>query len=252
VRFVTERLLDDGPQLMPAYTTTGGRVADQRSLCLRGYPSGTDVVGNWVNRQFQHDAFGESLLLAAAARHDHIDADAWRAAEITVAAIERRWREPDAAIWELEADHWTHSCLICAAGSRAIAACQPTPPAAAGLALDDAIVAETAAAAVHPQGRWQRSPTDDRIDAALLLPAICEGRAPEDPRSLATLAAVQRELTAGAYSYRYRPHARPLGKAEGAFLLCGFCRPWPGHNKETTCGRPAGVGATAPPVARPV
>lgn len=223
VRFVSERLLDDGPDLVPAYTTAGGRVPDQRRLGLPGYPGGTDVVGNWVNRQFQLDAFGESLLLlAAAAAHDHIDADDWRAAHTAVEAIEQRWREPDAGIWEIEPDTWTHSRLICAAGLRAIAAQQPSERGFEWLALADAIVAETAATAVHPEGRWQRSPTDERVDAALLLPAIREGIAPDDPRSIATLRAVERDLTEDGYCYRYRPDDRPLGQAEGAFVLCGF------------------------------
>ena len=125
VRFVCERLLEDGPKMVPAYTVTGGAVPDQRTLGLPGYPGGTDVVGNWVNQQFQLDAFGESLLLfAAASGHDHLDADGWRAAETAIAAIEQRWQEPDAGIWELEPDNWTHSRLICAAGLRAIAARQ--------------------------------------------------------------------------------------------------------------------------------
>ena len=41
VSFVSARLLDDGPKLTPAYTTGGGRVPDQRSLHLPGYPGGT-------------------------------------------------------------------------------------------------------------------------------------------------------------------------------------------------------------------
>jgi GH15 family glucan-1,4-alpha-glucosidase len=223
VRFVRERLLEDGPKMVPAYTVTGGAVPDQRTLGLPGYPGGTDVVGNWVNQQFQLDAFGESLLLfAAASGHDHLDADGWRAAETAIAAIEQRWQEPDAGIWELEPDNWTHSRLICAAGLRAIAARQPSEKGAQWVALADAIVAETAAQAVHPDGRWQRSPGDPRVDAALLLPAIRGGIPADDPRTLATLAAVERELTQDGYCYRYRPDERPLGEAEGAFLLCGF------------------------------
>ena len=88
VRFVTDRMLADGPQLKPAYTVNGGPVPDERPLDLPGYPGGSDKVGNWVNRQFQLDIFGESLLLfAAAARHDRLDRDHWRAAEVAVAAI---------------------------------------------------------------------------------------------------------------------------------------------------------------------
>ena len=226
VRFVTERLLDDGPQLKPAYTITGGPVPDQRRLELPGYPGGSDIVGNWVNRQFQLDAFGESLLLfAAAADHDHLDGDGWRAAEAAVEAIEQRWREvdTDAGIWEIEPDAWTHSRLICAAGLRQIARRSPgAEQAAQWVSLADAIVSDTAARALHPSGRWQRSPGDPRVDAALLLPAIRGGVAAADPRSIATMRAVVAELTQDGYCYRYRPDERPLGESEGAFLLCGF------------------------------
>lgn len=119
VRFVCERLLEDGPRLRPAYTVAGDDVPDQRDLDLAGYPGGSAVVGNWVNRQFQLDAFGEALLLfAAAARHDHLGAEGWRAIEVAADAIAERWREYDAGIWELEPAEWTHSRLICAAGLR--------------------------------------------------------------------------------------------------------------------------------------
>ena len=223
VAFVAARLLEDGPRLVPAYTTAGGPVPDERRLGLGGYPGGTDIVGNWVNRQFQLDAFGEALLLfAAAAEHDRLDADGWRAVEQAIAAIRSHWREPDAGIWEIDPDNWTHSRLICCAGLRAIAVRQPTERAAPWLALADAIMAETAATGLHPSGRWQRSPTDERIDAALLVPAIRGGVPADDPRTLATLHAVESELTDDGYCYRFRPDTRPLGEAEGAFLLCGF------------------------------
>ena len=226
VRFVSERLLGDGPDLKPAYTTTGESVPDEHQLELPGYPGGTDIAGNWVNQQFQLDAFGEALLLlASAAGHDHLDADGWRAAEIAVEAIEQRWQEPDsdAGIWEIEPDAWTHSRLICAAGLRQIAQRGPGgEQAARWVSLADRIVSDTAAHALHHSGRWQRSPSDPRPDAALLLGAIRGAIPPSDPRSIATLHAVDSELTQDGYCYRYRPDERPLGESEGAFLLCGF------------------------------
>jgi GH15 family glucan-1,4-alpha-glucosidase len=223
VRFVSERLLSDGARLRPAYTITGEPVPDQRSLSLAGYPGGTDIVGNWVNRQFQLDVFGESLLLfAGAATYDHLGTDGWRAVETAIDAIEQRWREADAGIWELQPDAWTHSRLICAAGLHAIAGHRATDKGARWAALADKIVADTAARAVHPSGRWQRSPTDPRVDAALLLAAIRGAIPAEDPRSTATLAAVESCLTQDGYCYRYRPDERQLGASEGAFLLCGF------------------------------
>ncbi|HEX6761289.1 MAG TPA: glycoside hydrolase family 15 protein [Gaiellaceae bacterium] len=225
VGFVGAALREHGARLRPVYTVAGEPVPDERELDLPGYPGADKVlVGNRAKDQFQLDAFGEALLLfAAAAGHDRLETGAWRAAEIAADAIAERWREPDAGIWEIEPDEWTHGRLICAAGLRAISGCAPGgEKAAAWLALADAIVADTAAHCVHPSGRWQRSARDPRPDASLLLPAIRGAVPPDDPRSLATLRAVTDELTEDGYAYRYRPDDRPLGEAEGAFLLCGF------------------------------
>jgi hypothetical protein len=223
VRFVTARLLEDGPDLKPAYTASGGRVPDESDLGLPGYPGGTAKLGNWVNEQFQLDAFGETLLLlAAAATHDRLDLENWRAAEAAVQAITDRWQEPDAGIWELANDKWAHSRLICAAGLRAVALHAPAAQGAPWTSLADTIVADTARDCLHPSGRWQRSPTDGRVDAALLLPALRGAVLANDPRSLATVAAVRAELGREGYVYRFSQDARALGQAEGAFLLCGF------------------------------
>jgi GH15 family glucan-1,4-alpha-glucosidase len=199
-------------------------VPEQRTLDLPGYPGGGATVGNRAGDQFQLDIFGEALLLfAAAARHDRLEVDSWRAAELAAEAIETRWQEPDAGVWELDPDEYTHSRLICAAGLHAISACVKTVERAARwLALADTIIAATSARALHPSGRWQRSSTDPRPDASLLLPALRGAVPADDPRSLATLHAVENELTDDGYVYRFRPDERPLGEAEGAFLLCGF------------------------------
>jgi len=224
VRFTRDRLLDDGEHLTPAYTSSGDRIPAERPLELPGYPGGVNVVGNHVRDQFQLDVFGEALLLLAeAARRDRLDAETWHAAEIAAHAIESRWQEPDAGIWELGPDRWTVSRLLCAAGLRAIAAAGPAgEQSARWLALADTIVADTASHAVYRSGRWQRSPRDRRIDAALLLPALRGAVPADDPRSVATLEAVLEELSDDGYVYRFRPDSRPLGEAEGAFLLCGF------------------------------
>jgi GH15 family glucan-1,4-alpha-glucosidase len=224
VAFISARLHEDGPKLVPAYTADGGRVPDQRDLDLPGYPGGYDLVGNWVNKQFQLDALGESLLLlAAAGSHDRLDSGSRKAAEIAADAIARRWQEPDAGIWEIDNQAWTHSRLICAAGLRRAALhCTTEPQASDWSALADVIVADTAEHAMHPTGRWQRSPGDPGLDAALLMPAIRGAVPADDPRAAETLRAYLAELTQDGYAYRFRHDERPLGEAEGAFLLCGF------------------------------
>ena len=222
VGFVAERILADGPDLKPAYTVTGDPVPDEQSLTLPGYPGASVKTGNWVNGQFQLDAFGEALLLfAAAARHDRLDTTGWRAIESTVAAIESRWGDADAGIWELDDTRWAHSRLTCAAGLRAVAAVAPAAQAGQWSGFADTIIADTNADCLHPSGRWQRAADDPRVDAALLLPAIRGALPSADPRTRATLDAVRAELSSQGYVYRFR-HDRPLAEAEGAFLLCGF------------------------------
>jgi len=223
VSFVSARLLEHGDRLAPAYATNGAAVPDQRHLDLDGYPGGHDIIGNWVNQQFQLDAFGEALqLFAAAARADRVDADHWQAAEAAARAIERRWTEPDAGIWEVEQRAWTHSRLTAAGGLRAIAEVSPGSGRPEWIALADRITAETSATALHQGGRWQRAPDDPGLDAALLLPGMRGAVPSDDPRTTTTLGAYLAELTEEGYAYRYRHGERALGEVEGSFLLCGF------------------------------
>jgi GH15 family glucan-1,4-alpha-glucosidase len=223
VRFVSERLLADGPSLRPAYTVTGDLIPDERRLPLPGYPGGSDVVGNHVGKQFQLDAFGEALLLfAAAARHDALGPDGWRAARAAIDAIEQRWPDPDAGLWELDDRRWTHSRLSCVAGLRAIAAVAPEDLGGACGTQADALLAEVSLHGVHSSGRWRRAPDDDRVDAALLLGGLRGAVPADDPRSVATYRAAWAELDEEGYVYRFRHDNRPLGQAEGAFLVCGL------------------------------
>jgi GH15 family glucan-1,4-alpha-glucosidase len=224
VHFVTERLQADGTDLKPAYRTTGGAVPDETDLShLPGYPGGQVKVGNWANRQFQLDALGEALLLfATAAEADRLEHDSWMAAEIAGETIASRWQQPEAGIWELEDRWWTHSRLTCVAGLRRMAAAAGGSQAGRWTALAEAIAAETARICLHPSGRWQRAPDDDRVDAALLLPILRGAMPADDPRTTLTITAIEDELAQDGYLYRYRHDDRPLQEAEGAFSLCGF------------------------------
>lgn len=254
VKFVSERILADGPSLAPAYRVDGGPLPDQRRLKhLAGYPGGFDRVGNHVNKQFQLDAFGESLMLfAVAAGHDHLNLDHWHAAELAADAIERRWQDRDTGIWETEPRRWAHSRLACAAGLRDIAGHAPSEQASRWSALADALLADVSSDCLHPTGRWQRAADDTRVDAALLLASLRGAVPAADPRTLATLEAVERDLCLDGFAYRYRHGELPLEEAEGAFLLCGFfvalaehqqghteeARAWFERNR-SACGPPA-------------
>lgn len=214
VRFVTERVLSDGPKLRPAYTVTGDQVPDEHRLDLPGYPGARPRRGNHVNDQFQLDALGEILLLlSAAAREDRLDADARRALDLTIATIDERSEEPDAGIWELENRRWAHSRLICAAGLRAVGEHDRA----------EALVRSVDRDCLHPSGRWQRAPDDARVDASLLIPGIRGAVPAEDVRHVRTLRSVIEELADDGYVYRFQHDPGvALHREEGAFLLSGF------------------------------
>lgn len=221
--FVVARLLEDGPHLKPGYTTTGAPVPDERTLDLPGYPGGVDKAGNWITRQFQLDAFGDALqLLATAARADRLPTGGRRAIDVAVAAVDRRWQENEAGIWELDNRQWTHSRLTCVAGLRAVAQVAAGGGPGRTAVLADAILADTARRGLDAAGAWRRSPELPGVDAALVLPPVRGALPADDPRTLATLAAVRDRLTVEQYVYRFRHDQRDLGEAEGAFLLCGF------------------------------
>ncbi|HWF14910.1 MAG TPA: glycoside hydrolase family 15 protein [Acidimicrobiales bacterium] len=225
VRWVTARLLEDGPDVRPAHLSGGRAVPDPEHLGLPGYPGGSDVVGNRASRQFQLDPFGEALLIFALAdERDLLDADGWRAAEIALRAIEAKADRPEAGIWEIEPGrHWTHSRLICIAGLKAIAEQgAPLRWRTKALGLADHLLSRADATCLHPSGRWQRSPDDPRVDASLLLSEIRGALAPDDPRSVATRVALLDDLCDDDYLYRFAEPGLPLGQEEGAFLVCNF------------------------------
>ncbi|MBD8058171.1 glycoside hydrolase family 15 protein [Cellulomonas sp. JH27-2] len=218
VAFTVARVLEHGPDLSPGYCVDGSAIPHESTLGLPGYPGGRDVVGNWVRDQFQLDALGEVLqLFAAAHRLDRLDADGHRAVDVAIDVVGQRWTQPDAGIWELGDAWWTQSRLSAVAGLRAVAG---THRRADDLA--DAILSETDRRCLDPAGWWRRSPDHDGTDASLVLPPVRGALAADDPRTVATLAQVTRELARAGFVYRFRPDERPLGSAEGAFVLCGF------------------------------
>ena len=223
VALSTARVLEHGPNLAPAYRLDGRLPPREEHPELPGYPGGRVVTGNWVRGQFQLDMCGELLqLYAASARHDHLTSDDVRAAAQVVDLVEQRWDVPDAGVWELEDDWWTQSRLSCVAGLRTLAREAPACDATRSVALADVIMAETSRRALADDGSWRRAPGLSGVDASLVLPPVRGALSPNDPRSLATLRAVSRDLVQDGYVYRYVADDQPLGEAEGAFLMCGF------------------------------
>jgi hypothetical protein len=220
---IVAKVLEHGDRLAPAYRVNGSRLPDAVELPLPGYPGGRAVVGNHVNGQFQLDSLGEILqLLAASARHEHLSRDGYRAMELVTAVIRQRWREPDAGIWELDNEWWTQSRLAVVAGLRSAAAQVAMPVRLRYLLLADDVLGETERRCLRQDGAWQRSPRHRGTDASLVLEPVRGALPANDPRTVATLGAVTKELTQDGYAYRFRQGDAPLGRSEGAFLLCGF------------------------------
>ncbi|MFI6809085.1 glycoside hydrolase family 15 protein [Streptomyces luteogriseus] len=223
VRFVADRILEDGTALRPAYTVDGTPLPPERDLPYVGYPGGSDRTGNRAGRQFQLDVFGEALqLFAAAARHGALDTRAAEAASRAAEAVADRWMQPDAGLWELEDRWWTHSRLCCVVGLGDLSRELRTPASADWSRLADRILDATRSRCVHPDGYWQRADDDTGPEAALLLPLARGAVPPTDPSFSLTRTQVVRRLTEDGYVYRFRHGDEPLGDAEGAFLLCGF------------------------------
>ncbi|MER7756365.1 hypothetical protein [Kitasatospora sp. NPDC097643] len=76
-------------------------------------------------------------------------------------------------------------------------------------------MAHTSRHALHPSGRWQRSPGDPAPDLALLLPPVRGCPAADDPRTAATLRACRDQLADGHYVYRFRHDERPWPRRRG-------------------------------------
>ena len=222
-RFVSDRLLEDGPGLRPVYTVEGGVVPEEKTLEIPGYPGARPVtVGNRSGRQFQLDCFGEALLLfASAAGHDLLQGREFEAARKAAQAIEQRWNEEDAGVWEQQPRWWTHSRLICAAGLKALALALPSEEGARWTLLADSLLTQAGQRSLRDDGGWRRAEDDERVDASLLLAAIRGALPGHDPRSVCTLQAVQRQLVQDGFCWRFRS-GEQLGEGEGAFTLCGF------------------------------
>jgi GH15 family glucan-1,4-alpha-glucosidase len=234
--FTAAQVLTHGDKLAPAYRVDGATLPAETRVDIPGYPGGDDIVGNRVTGQFQVDVLGELLqLFAAAARHDRLDTDGLAAARTVTRLVEERWNQPDAGIWELDDAWWTHSRLACVGGLRAMAARLPRGEGARLDGLADTILAETSRRCLRPDGAWRRSPDHDGTDAALVLPPVRGALPATDPRTVATRRAVRTELARDGYLYRFAADDRPLGQAEGAFLLCGFTMALAAHHAgETT------------------
>ena len=202
----------------------------------RGYRGmGPVRVGNQAYEHFQHDVYGNIVLGASQAFHDHrlmrrADADDFAQLE---RIGEQAWllhERPDAGMWELRTRARVHtsSALMCwAACDRLMKIAH-----ALGLAGRAAFWAQRAdrirdkilrLAWNERRQAFAESFGGQDLDAGVLLMCEVGFIDPRDPRFVATVQALEQSLCDGPFMRRYEA-PDDFGRPETAFNVCSFWR----------------------------
>ncbi len=208
-----------------------GRLEEQQLDHLAGYLGSRPIrIGNEAYEQTQLDIYGELLdsIYLNNKYGDAISHDGWNHVRTLIEFVCERWRDPDAGIWEFRGEkrEYLHSRLMCwVAVDRALRLADKrslTAPFERWRAVRNEIHDDI----------WQGFWDDERghfiqakgqpvVDASLLMMPLVRFVSATDPRWLATLAAIERDLTDDGLVYRYHG-ADGLDGGEGAFTACSF------------------------------
>ncbi len=227
----------DPARIQIMYGVAGERRLTELELpWLSGYENSAPVrIGNAASEQFQLDVYGEVVAVAYQALRSGFAPDPCLPAAPLISAlldfVEDAWRHPDDGIWEVRGarQHFTHSKVM------------------AWVAMDRAVKFAETFGIVGPLDRWRRLRSEiheevcsrgydadantfvqyfgsKELDASLLLLPAYGFLAPDDPRIIGTIKAIQRELCSDALVERYstRGSVDGLPGDEGAFLICSF------------------------------
>jgi trehalose 6-phosphate phosphatase len=216
-------------RLRPIYTVDGRDLGPEAEIGgLAGYGGSRPVrIGNAAALQVQLDVFGPitDLLALLAECGAPISPDHWRMTRAMVDAVEARWREPDHGIWEIRGErvHHVHSKVMCFhTVNRALVVhdCVVGRTNPAWAALRDTIREDVLARGFSAEiGAFAASYERPVLDAASLWVGLAGLLDPADPRFVATVDAVDRQLCAGGTVYRYRFDDGLPGR-EGGFHIC--------------------------------
>jgi alpha,alpha-trehalase len=223
------------PRIM--YDVAGGEVPDEwEDPELEGYRASAPVRwGNGAADQRQHDVYGEVLDCAhlRVANGRPIDARLWKRLATLADAANIAWRQPDQGIWEVRSEGrvFTYSAAMCqVALDRAARIARRLGFGARAAAWGTAAERLRQTVLNEAWNEQRRTLTEhlgagESLDASLLALPLRRVVAANDPRMVATTAAVTERLAAGdGLLFRYRHDESPDGIAgnEGAFLLCSF------------------------------
>ena len=224
-----------GGHIQPLYGVLGEATLEERfAPDLPGYRGmGPVRVGNQAYEQVQHDAYGQIVLSSTQAFFDQRLLR--RGTPEDFAALERvgerAWShhdQPDAGLWELRTRQSVHtySSAMC------WAACDRLANIAERLRLPERrafwqdraerIRARIEAAAWRPEtNRMSATFSGDDLDASLIQLLDLRFLAPDDPRFIGTLTAVEAGLRRGSTMLRYDTED-DFGLPETAFNVCTF------------------------------
>ncbi len=221
-----------GGSMQIMYGVDGRERLDETELPhLRGHGGAAPVrTGNAAYGQVQLDIYGELLdaVYLANKYGKAISNEGWRHVVRTVDYVCGHWGEPDQGIWEMRgpARHWLHSRVMCwVAVDRAMRLAQkrslPAPLVrwhAVRDAIHDSVWDEFWD---EERGHFVAARGETHLDGAMLLLPLVRFVSATDPRWLATLDAVGRDLAEDALVFRYRVDDGLTGQ-EGAFTACSF------------------------------
>jgi GH15 family glucan-1,4-alpha-glucosidase len=222
------------------YAVDGARHLPEQTLgWLPGHEGSAPVrVGNAAATQQQNDVWGEVLDILAAVRNAGLpDAAGQEVLERALLDhIEGHWQEPDHGLWEVRGSrrHFVHSKVLAWVGvDRAVRTLEqhlvPEPDELDRLRrLRASIAAQIVERGYHPGRRaFTQSYGSPRLDAALLLTPRYGFLTWADPQIVATVEAIQHDLTENGLALRYAVNEEGrnfdgLHGAEGTFLAASF------------------------------
>ena len=227
----------DGDHVQPLYGIgLEAGLPEVTQAGLGGYRGmGPVRAGNQAHEHFQHDVYGNIVLGAAQAFHDHRLFRRADAADFAVLerAGEQAWRlhdQPDAGMWELRtrASVHTSSALMCWAACDRLGkiawALQLGTRAALWQERAQAIRATILRLAWNPQRQsFTESFGGSSLDASLLLMGEVGFLPGDDPRFRSTVRALEHSLCDGPHMRRYES-PDDFGRPEVAFNACSFWR----------------------------
>lgn len=232
-QWLTRTTAGRAEDLQVVYGVEGERLLPEVEVGeLDGYRSSRPVrFGNGATSQFQLDTYGE-VLDTAWLYHRHggrIRPEFWDFLARTVQYVEAHWQEPDRGIWEVRGDrrHFVYSKVMAwVAADRGIKLAR-----ALGLPADveswrrlrRQIRQQVESLGVDREtGSFVGAFGESGLDAAnLLLPQI-HFLPGDDPRVVATVREVERQLSDDGLVRRYRGPDDGLPGAEAPFAICSF------------------------------